>query len=103
MKRIAIDFDGVLHDGKGIPRSSDIKGKPKENAVDAIKFLEGLGYECYVFTARDESEFDDIYKWLLNNKFPAMDVTNKKISAIAYIDDRAIRFTNWQDICKLYG
>ena len=102
--KIGIDFDGVLADGKGIPRKHGFMNwKPKEYAVEAVKFLQGLGYECYVLTARKEGEWPGIGKWLKKYKFPKMRITNKKMKAVVYIDDRAIRFTNWQDICKLFG
>ena len=103
--RISIDFDGVLIDGKGIPRKPDVgRGKPKEYAVEAVKFLQGLGYECYVLTARGKQEWEGIRKWLKKHKFPEMEVTNRKMNAVAYIDDRAVRFeNNWQSICKLFG
>ena len=102
--RIAIDFDGVLADGKRIPREHNFGGwKPKENAVEAIKFLQGLGYECYILTAREEQEWDGMKGWLKRHGFPEMEVTNRKMNAVVYIDDRAVRFTNWRDICKLFG
>lgn len=103
-KRIAIDLDGVLVDGKGIPRKPDLNDyKPKKNAVKAIRFLKSLGYECFILTARGEHEFKDINNWLEKYEFPKMEVTNRKMNAVAYIDDRAIRFTDWQDICRYFG
>jgi len=103
-KRIAIDFDGVLIDGQGIPRKPDVGlGKPKKNAAEGVKFLQDLGFECYVLTARGPNEWEEIKEWLIKHKFPAMRIGNIKMNAVAYIDDRGIRFTNWQDICRYFG
>lgn len=33
-----------------------------------------------------------LIEWLNNNGFPSMKVTNRKVPAVAYIDDRAIQF-----------
>ena len=102
--RISIDFDGVLIDSKGIPRSTEVGiGEPKENAAEAIKFLKGLGHDCFVFTARREDEWGKIKEWLTRWGFPEMEITNKKTPFTVYIDDRAIRFTSWTDICKYFG
>lgn len=103
-RRIAIDFDGVLINGQGIPRKPDVGlGEPYKDAADGVRFLQGLGYECFVLTARGEHEWVKIREWLGKHGFPEMEVTNRKMNAIAYIDDRAIRFTNWQDICRYFG
>ena len=29
-------------------------------------------------------------------------ITNKKFAAVAYIDDRALRFTNWRDMRQYF-
>jgi hypothetical protein len=103
-KRIAIDFDGVLIDGQHIPRKIEIAtGVPKPDAVEAVHFLVGLGFECYVLTSRASHEWPEVKEWLRKYGFPDMEVTNLKMNAVAYIDDRGIRFTNWQDICRHFG
>lgn len=104
-KKIAIDFDGTLIDGDGIPRKINIStGKPKKEAAAAIKFLQDLGYECYVLTSRKEIEWGMIKSWLREHGFPEMEVTNIKSPSVVYIDDRGMRFKdNWQDICRYFG
>ncbi len=100
-KRIAIDFDGVLIEwGTG---DNIMGGKPKGGAAKAVKSLVDMGYYCYVLTARDKRHWLIIKEWLVKHKFPEMEVTNVKKKAVVYIDDRAIRFTNWQDIRRYYG
>jgi len=104
INRVAIDFDGVLIDGEGIPRKHEVGlGYPHRDAVEAVRFLQEKGYECYVLTARGKHEWEGIKEWLKKYNFPEMEVTNRKMNAVMYIDDRAVRFTNWRDICKLFG
>jgi len=103
-KRIAIDFDGVLIDREGVPRKPDVENdRPHKHAQEAVKTLQDLGYECYILTARGKDEWPSIKEWLWRWEFPEMEVTNRKTNAVAYIDDRAIRFTNWLDITKYFG
>lgn len=96
--RISLDFDGCLAE-EGIERG-DI-GEPKKDALKAVVFLKDKGYELFVLTSR--TDFDKIKEWLTRWGFPEMEVTNKKMNAVAYIDNQAIRFTNWVDICRYFG
>ncbi len=89
-KRILIDLDGVLNEyGK---ESFD------ENYIPEIKkgakeFLEQLSTfaELYLFTSRNQLLSA---KWLIDNKLDIYfkDITNTKIPAFLYIDDRCICF-----------
>ena len=102
--RIALDFDGVLCDLKGIIRGHDFsKCNPKENAGDAIHWLIKEGHKVWIFTSREEKEWEDIKDWLMKWGFPKLDITNIKKKATIYLDDRGVRFTNWPDFCKLLG
>ena len=103
--KIAVDFDGVLCERYGIPtRGNFYDSPPTEDAVEAIKLLKKLGYELYIFTNRDPKEYPLMKKWLKEQGFPSLRITNiKEIGTSTYIDDRAIRFTNWQDIRKYFG
>jgi hypothetical protein len=100
-----IDFDGTLCKGVGIPRKGYFDSKPPmENAIDAIKWMISVNTEPYVLTSREIHEWKDIVIWLYKNGFPGMMVTNrKKKGTLIFLDDRAIRFTSWQDFCKLLG
>lgn len=97
-----IDFDGVLCEREGIPRVKSIKGcKPVKDALQAVKWIMEQGHTVYIFTNRDA---DEVIKWMDKWKFPWIPVHNIKLpDTTMYIDDRAVRFTNWQDICKLLG
>ncbi|MAF81175.1 hypothetical protein CL628_04145 [bacterium] len=106
-KTFAIDFDGVIHAySRGWQASGDIYDKPIPGAREAMANLVSQGFQVAILTARLNPKFDDapeqkkkIITWLAENEFAEgvhyHEVTNNKPSAIAYIDDRAVRFTNW--------
>jgi hypothetical protein len=104
---VATDFDGVIHSyGRGWQDGS-IYDDPIPGAFDAIRQLQQR-YAVAVFTSRDVQQ---VTGWLTSYgirchadphgeiKFwddqDVVLVTNRKILAICYIDDRAIRFLNW--------
>lgn len=99
-KTILIDFDGVIHSYEKGWNGGKIYGKPVANSLKAVKKLIKEGYRVVVFTSRENLE--EVEKWLKKNKFPKIEVTNKKIPSFAIIDDRAIRFTNWVDVLKYF-
>ena len=101
--KIAIDFDGVLCKRKGIPTIKEPVSncEPMEDALDAIKLFKKMGNEVWVFTSNEDP--DGVRLWLNTNGFPELEVTNIKKPAHAYIDDRAIRFDNWQNIRKYFS
>lgn len=99
-KPIAVDFDGVLHNMKDGYDGARPTGKPIEDAKWAMSHLKSKGYILIVFTTRQEVGY--VGEWLEKNRIPYDEVTNKKPIALAYIDDRGIRFTNWEDIVKYF-
>lgn len=101
--KVAIDFDGVLCDRQGLPRSHGfIDCPPMDYAHEALKCLRRNGHEFYILTAREEKDWPAIKKWLKESGLPRIRITNKKDPGTAiYLDDRAVRFTNWIDFCKL--
>lgn len=100
--KIAIDFDGVLCKREGIPTKEDNGySQPVEGALDSIHLFQKLGYEIWVYTSNPN--LDKVKEWLFAHEFPELEVTNIKKPAHVYIDDRAIRFTNWQDIRKYFA
>lgn len=104
-KTIGIDFDGTICQkqkyGDGI-----ITQEPHIGAKDVIEKLKNAGYRISVFTTRLNPKFggdiewkkQQIINWLNKYEIPFDDVSNNKPEAVAYIDDRAIRFINWQDV-----
>lgn len=87
-KTVAVDFDGVLNNYHGY-NPNDL-GTIREGAKE---FLEELHqeYTVIIYSTRNST---DIIHWLEKyhlNRY-IKEVTNKKPPAVAYIDDRGIRF-----------
>ncbi len=95
VKTIAIDFDGVIHKYSKGWQDGVIYDDLMDDAKEVIDELTKKGFKCVVFTARES--LLPVKEWLITHKLD-LPVTNKKPPAIAYIDDRGIRFTNWKDI-----
>jgi len=102
--KYGIDFDGVLCERYSIPTKGKFVDCPStEDAVEAVKALRHAGHELYIFTNRQKKDWKAIEKWLKEQGFPKLRITNQKESkTTVYLDDRAVRFSNWKDFCKLY-
>lgn len=98
-KKILVDFDNVIHDAKSGWLDGVIYGDLVNGAWEKIQLLKDAGFEVIVFTARQDLEI--VRKWLLSKGIDC-EVTNVKLPALAYIDDRAIRFTNWDDVVRYF-
>lgn len=101
--KVLVDFDGVLHRYSRGWDDGTAYDPPIEGASEALAELDGRGYEIVIFSTRDA---DQITAWLEHWGFPAYRVTDRKEPAVAQIDDRAIRFTDWAqargDLLQLY-
>lgn len=94
--RIAVDFDGVINSYvSGWTGPADLPDLP---VPGAIKWLEKMAecFEVIIFTTRaqDPDAAASIRDWLLRHGYggPELLVTNVKVAALVYLDDRAIRF-----------
>lgn len=89
-KTIALDFDGVLNTYTGWDGPNNLF-TPRENAKEFLQELRGNGYEVVIYSTREPKA---ILKWLREHDLIDLihHVTTEKPMAIAYIDDRAIRF-----------
>lgn len=114
-KPISIDFDGVVHAFSKGYCQVDIYDPPMPGAEEALTRLI-KDYAVHILSARDAREVID---WC-RVKFPKLrfalipkdapywqtegiiGVTNTKLPSLHYVDDRALRFTNWQDITKYF-
>ena len=109
-KTIAVDFDNVLYDNKEYGDGT-VSGEPIKNAIKIMTALKQSGYNLVIFTTRLNPKFDGDMNWKYNQianwcekyKIPFDEITNNKPSAIAYIDNKAITFTNWLDISKYFN
>lgn len=99
---VCIDFDGTLAQYKGwtgvLPTEPPMPG-----AVEAVMALIAQGYQVVVFSTRAQYVEGEaaIASWLQFYNFPPMRITDKKIPAIAYVDDRAVEFAgDWNYVAN---
>ncbi|MGW3272257.1 hypothetical protein ACWDFH_12395 [Streptomyces kronopolitis] len=116
VQALGVDFDGVLHNRTNTGSVPD--GDPLPGALDAVRQLMAT-YAVFIHTTRRP---DLVVNWLARHGLPAIVddqegrqfwseqgtllVTRQKIVAVAYIDDRAIRFESWPqalaEVARLY-
>ncbi len=89
-KKILIDLDGVLNDYGKEPFDEKYIPQIKNGAKEFLEELSSVA-ELYLFTSRNLLLSS---KWLIDNKIDIYfkDITNTKIPAHLYIDDRCICF-----------
>lgn len=102
---IAVDFDGVIHAYSKGWGDGSIYDEPLPGAFEGLRTLMEY-YPVFIFTSRDEREvarwlyargFTTCYTWdgPFWNERGILLVTNRKLPATSYLDDRAVRFVNW--------
>ncbi len=115
MKTIAVDFDGVIHRYSAGWHDGTCYDIPVEGAIPALEKLM-KHYAVVVISTRDPAQIQEWFqrKWpeqptrqpgtqerFFNGEKKdgraVLGITDRKGAAIAYIDDRAIRFINWKD------
>jgi hypothetical protein len=96
MDRIAIDFDGVLHDYQN-PKEGRKMGEPIKGALKAMIKLRMRGYTLVIHTIRGNRP-KHVEEWLDYYGIPYDEVTDKKPDALYYIDDKALCFNGDWDV-----
>lgn len=109
MRRICLDLDGVICELRRTDQSyEDLK--PVPGAVERIKDLKENGHYIIISTARRMKTCQanvgkviaDIGKvtldWLARYEIPYDEIHFGKPWAHIYVDDNAMRFTNWDEI-----
>jgi len=107
---IAIDFDGVIHRNSKGYFDGTIYDEVVEGAREALEEISKT-YTIIIYTAkaRHDRGFVDgksgtqlIWEWLEENKLDHLisKVTAEKPRAVAYIDDKAIKFSDWNAVLK---
>lgn len=115
VQTIAVDFDGVLHSYERGWADGSIYGDWKPGAVAALSQLTQQ-YAVFIHTTRSARQ---VARWIEQSSGYAFEctthlprtwygrrkpfwntqglllVTDRKLPAIAYIDDRAVRFEDW--------
>lgn len=99
---LAIDFDGVIHAYSHGWQDGTIYDVPMPGAAEALQSFIDAGYRIVVHTSRasNPDKRGEVMEWLDAHDIPYHDVTNIKVAAILYIDDRALHFDNWNQILR---
>lgn len=110
MQTIAVDFDGVIHTYEKGWQDGKIYGELMDGAVAGLSTLMQT-YAVFVHTTRKPKK---VARWIEKmsghgiecttrvprsgfwNQQGCLLVTNRKLPAYAYIDDRGIRFKSWR-------
>lgn len=93
---IAVDMDGVLcSEEKTFDRAL---AKPKPGARERLHAWKRAGHTVIVFTARSWSEFRMTEAWLKRHKMPYSSLVMGKPAYDVFVDDRALRFTDWESV-----
>jgi|TARA_B110000977_G_scaffold64563_1_gene87909 hypothetical protein len=109
-KIIAVDFDGVIHTSELGFHDGTVYGELLEGAASALEVLSN-SYKVILMTSKanpkrplinGKTGKELIWEWLKTKKLDHLisDITYDKINASYYIDDKAIRFTDWQSTLK---
>ncbi len=103
---LGIDFDKVIHKcSKGF-YDGTIYDDPVEGTEEALKLLASK-YTLICYTAKAKPDrglvngktgTELVWEWLKKHNFDKYisKVTSEKPRAVAYIDDKAVRFTDWK-------
>jgi hypothetical protein len=106
VNNLGIDFDGVIHDDYLGFHDGTIYGDLIPGSKESLELL-AKNYKLIIFTAKakpsrplvnGKTGIELIWEWLSKNGLSHLisEVTAEKPRAFAYIDDKAIRFSNWQ-------
>lgn len=95
MKTVVFDFDGVIHSYTSPWQGHDVIPDPPVPGIrEAIKAIRDAGYRVVIISTRSRSRHgrDAMRAWLDKHDIVVDEISANKVAAIAYIDDRAIRF-----------
>jgi phosphoglycolate phosphatase-like HAD superfamily hydrolase len=101
---IAVDFDGVIHNYRDVVPGRKM-GKPFPGAIETLVQWHQAGHEIVVHTVRGNtvSGMKSAVDWLNYFDVPYHSVTAFKPNADVFLDDRAVRFTDWAQAAREIG
>ena len=103
---ICIDFDGVIHESNKGFHDGRCYGSPINKTYEALKEL-SVNYSLVIYTCKanpnrplidGKTGTELVWEWLEKHNMSNYidDVVFGKPHALAYIDDKAIRFDSWE-------
>ena len=103
---ICIDFDGVIHESNKGFHDGKCYGSPIDSTYEALKEL-SANYSLVIYTCKanpnrplidGKTGTELVWEWLKKYNMSNFidDVVFGKPHALAYIDDKAIRFDSWE-------
>lgn len=103
-KTLAVDFDGVIADYSSGFLGKDVFGQPLPGAAEALRQLYDDGWNIIIFTTRPNTQalrdylyqHDIPYDAINMNPEQPVDSNHGKPIADVYLDDRAVRFHDWE-------
>lgn len=101
MLTVAVDFDGVLNAYQGWA-GEDHFAEPMPGVEGFLAYL-NQRYRVVILTTRDP---EGVRAWLEEHglSYYVSSVTDRKVGAVAYIDDRAIRFDgDYTEVLDMLG
>jgi ribonucleotide monophosphatase NagD (HAD superfamily) len=110
---IAVDLDGTIHRYSRGWHDGTLYDPPIEGAREALARIHAR-YRVVIFTTRvnpalrgGQRSREAVVAWLEQHGFRHSehwdDITHEKPPALAYIDDRAVRFTTWDETMEELG
>lgn len=107
--RIVIDLDGVICQLKGTNENyADME--PVEGAIEGLRRFKKAGHIIILNTARNMGTYEgnegkalknigkSTFDWLDKHEVPFDEIYFGKPSGDLYIDDKGLRFNNWEQI-----
>lgn len=99
---LAVDFDGVIHD-----RANSVEGRkmgpPIDGAKETLKALYRNGDTIIVFCVWGGGQGEKVIAdWMQFYGIPFDKITNVKPQADCYLDDKAVRFTDWPAFAEFW-
>ena len=109
-KNIGVDFDGVIHKNSKGYYDGTIYDEPIEGSKESLEKL-SKKYDVVIYTAKAKPDrglvngktgTQLVWEWLKEHKMEkyVTKVTAEKPRAVAYIDDKGITFTSWEQTLK---
>lgn len=94
--QIIIDMDGTIcTEEKTYSRAL---AKPHEGAVESINKLYEEGHTLIIYSARSWMEYEMTVDWLQKHGVKYHQLVMGKPIGDVWIDDRAIRYTGWNEV-----